>query len=267
MAHHDQLWNNAGYPLIAYLIAFIGAVLGLACTARLNVVGAAKGKGWLFAGALSLGTGIWGMHFVAMLGYSVQGVTPHYSLFPTVASWVIAVAFVGIGMLLAGRNSSVKSLLGAGLLSGLGIAGMHYLGMAAIIFPGSLHYNAGVVVLSVVIAILAATAALWATLRVTGPLFTAVAALVMGAAIGGMHYTGMTALTSTVTGSSDDLGGVAASTFVVPLVAVLTLIIFVVGFTVMLNPMADLKHDQAAAAAAEAARTATPATQLQNADR
>jgi NO-binding membrane sensor protein with MHYT domain len=265
VVHHDQLWDNSAYPLVAYLIAFIGAALGLACTTRLRVVGAAKGKGWLFAGALSLGTGIWGMHFVAMLGYSVQGVTLHYSLLPTVMSWVIAVVFVGVGMLLAGRDSSLRSLAGAGLLSGLGIAGMHYLGMAAIIIPGSLHYNAAVVILSVVIAIVAATAALWATLRVTGPVFTAAAALVMGAAIGGMHYTGMMAVTSTATGNANNLGGVAASTFVVPLIAGLTLIIFIVGFTVMLNPVADLKHDLSAASAS--ARTATPAAQPHGADR
>nr|WP_202451867.1 MHYT domain-containing protein [Streptomyces sp. SID4948] len=246
------------------MIAFIGAALGLACTTRLRVVGATRGKGWLFAGALSLGTGIWGMHFVAMLGYDIQGTTLHYSLLPTVASWVIAVVFVGIGMLLAGRDSSWRSLVGAGLLSGLGIAGMHYLGMAAIIIPGSLHYDALVVILSVVIAVVAATAALWATLRVTGPLFTAAAALVMGAAIGGMHYTGMLAVTSTTTSTTNNLGGVTASTFVVPLIAGLTLIIFIVGFTVMLNPVADLRHDQAADS--PSARTATPATQPQSAD-
>jgi NO-binding membrane sensor protein with MHYT domain len=240
MASHSQMWANTAYPVIAYLIAFMGSALGLACTSRLRAVGLTAGRGWLAAGAISLGTGIWGMHFVAMLGYSVQDVTLHYNLLLTALSWVIAVAFVSVGMVLVARNSSWPSLLGAGCLSGLGIAGMHYLGMAAILMPGTMHHDFSLVALSIVIAIVAATAALWATLRITHAAARTAAALVMGGAVCGMHYTGMLSVTSVNMTGGDATGGVTASAFIVPLSIGLTLIIFVVAVAVLINPVEDL---------------------------
>lgn len=252
MTHQDHLWSNSFYPTIAYVIAFIGSVLGLACASRLQAVGLKHGKGWLASGALSLGTGIWGMHFVAMLGYSVNDVTLHYGIALTALSWVIAVVVVGLGMVVAGRDASWPSLLLGGLLAGLGVAGMHYLGMRAILMPGTIRYDAPVVALSVVIAIVAATAALWATLRVTGRLFMTGAALVMGFAVTGMHYTGMLSVSFTPAGQSGSTGGVAASAFVVPLVGGLTLIIFLVTFSVLMNPVADLVKELERTTAANA---------------
>jgi NO-binding membrane sensor protein with MHYT domain len=246
--HHEQLWSNSLYPAFAYVIAFIGSLLGLSCASRLQIVGLAGGKGWLGAGAVALGTGIWGMHFIAMLGYDVKDVTLHYGIALTALSWVLAVVVVGVGMYVAGRDSSWPALLAGGLLAGLGVAGMHYLGMNAIIMTGTMRYDAPVVVLSVVIAIVAATAALWATLRVSGPLFIAAAALVMAFAISGMHYTGMMALTSTVTDHATPTTGVAASSFVLPLIAGLSLIVFVVAFAVLMNPTLDLAADNPPAA-------------------
>jgi NO-binding membrane sensor protein with MHYT domain len=240
MPHHEQLWSNSLYPAFAYVIAFVGSLLGLACTSRLHILGLARGKAWLGAGAVALGTGIWGMHFVAMLGYDVQGVSLHYAVAITVLSWVLAVVVVGLGIFVAGRDASWPALLAGGLLSGLGVAGMHYLGMRAIIMPGAMRYDAGTVLLSVVIAIVAATAALWATLRARGALFITGAALVMAFAISGMHYTGMAAVTATITDHSDPTTGVSASAFVLPLIAGLSLIVFVVAFAVLMNPTDEM---------------------------
>ncbi|MBD0737124.1 hypothetical protein BGM09_03730 [Streptomyces sp. CBMA29] len=246
MQHHEPLWSNSLYPTFAYVIAFVGSALGLACSSRLHLVGFGRGKNWLGSGAVALGTGIWGMHFVAMLGYDVQGVSLHYDVTLTVLSWVLAVVVVGVGIYVAGRDSSWPSLLAGGLLAGIGVAGMHYLGMAAIIMPGTLNYDTGTVALSVVIAIVAATAALWATLRARGPLFITAAALVMAFAISGMHYTGMAAVSSTITDHTDPTTGVAASAFVLPLIAGLSLIIFVVTFAVLMNPTEELAAENPA---------------------
>lgn len=240
MQHNEQLWSNSVYPSFAYVIAFIGSALGLACTSRLHILGLVRGKSWLGAGAVALGTGIWGMHFVAMLGYDVQGVSLHYDVILTALSWVLAVVVVGVGIYVAGRDSSWLTLLTGGLLAGIGVAGMHYLGMAAIIMPGSMSYDMPTVALSIVIAIVAATAALWATLRARGPLFITAAALVMAFAISGMHYTGMSAVTSTITDHTDPTTGVSASAFVLPLIAGLSLIVFVVAFAVLMNPTEEM---------------------------
>jgi NO-binding membrane sensor protein with MHYT domain len=241
VTHHEQLWSNSSYPIAAYLIAFIGSVLGLSCASRLRLVGTAQGKGWLAAGAISLGTGIWGMHFVAMLGFHVQGVDLHYEVAITALSWLLAVVVVGFGMYVASRKDSWPLLLGGGLLAGLGVAGMHYLGMRAIKMPGSLSYDPSVVALSVLIAVLAATAALWATLRVRHPVAITGAAVVMAFAISGMHYTGMESVTATVSGSdSESIGGVSSAAFLLPLIIVLTLIVLLVSFAVLMNTLDDL---------------------------
>ncbi|BBA98795.1 putative integral membrane protein [Actinacidiphila reveromycinica] len=245
MTHHAQLWSNSWYPATGYLIAFVGSVLGLSCASRLHVVGLARGKGWLAAGAISLGTGIWGMHFVAMLGYEVDGTDLHYEIGVTVLSWLLAVVVVGVGMYVAGRVDSWLYLLGGGLIAGFGVAGMHYLGMRAIRMPGSLSYDPGLVALSVLIAVVAATAALWATLRVRSRVAITGAALVMAFAISAMHYTGMEAVTATTDGSgSDSVGGVSPSAFVLPLIVGLTLIILLVSFAVLMNTLDDVAADQ-----------------------
>jgi NO-binding membrane sensor protein with MHYT domain len=239
VAHQHQLWSSSVYPLFAYAIAVIGSALGLACANRLNAVGLRKGTGWLTLGAISLGSGIWGMHFVAMLGYSIDTVTLHYDVTLTALSWIVAVVVVGIGMLVAGSRRSWPSLLTGGLLAGLGVAGMHYLGMAAVRMPGDMSYDSSVVVLSVVVAIAAATAALWATLRVKGVLPISAASLVMGLAVGGMHYTGMLAVTPEVVGIGSSADGVTAMTFMVPLVAGLSLVVLVATFAVLMNPVEE----------------------------
>jgi NO-binding membrane sensor protein with MHYT domain len=236
---HQHLWASSIYPVFAYAIACVGSALGLACAGRLHAVGLNKGKNWLAGGALSLGSGIWGMHFVAMLGYSVDGVTLRYDVPLTVLSWVVAVIVVGVGMLVAGSGSSWLTLLAGGVLAGLGVGAMHYMGMAAVRMPGRLDYSASMVTLSLVIAVVAATAALWATLRIKGVVPITLAALVMGLAVGGMHYTGMLAVTATAEGQGSVEGGVGALAFVVPLVAGLSLVILVVTFAVLMNPVPE----------------------------
>ncbi|MCZ3099960.1 hypothetical protein NYZ00_18735, partial [Acinetobacter baumannii] len=91
------------------------------------------------------------------------------------------------------RRLSRLRLLPAGLLAGVGVAGMHYTGMAAMRMPATLHYDAGLVILSVAIAIVASWVALWLTFHHDGGARMAFGALVMGVAVSGLHYTGMAA--------------------------------------------------------------------------
>ncbi|MFK3985590.1 MHYT domain-containing protein [Micromonospora sp. NPDC050397] len=122
---------------------------------------------WLVLAAWAIGgTAIWTMHFMAMLGFSVAGTAIRYDVPITVASAVLAIVTVGVGM---GRPSSLKILAG-GLFTGLGVAAMHYVGMGAMRLNGDVGYEHGRAIGSVVIAVVAATVALWLAVTVKGPL-------------------------------------------------------------------------------------------------
>src|SRR5215472_16238904 len=211
-------------PVLAYLMSCLGAFLGLRCTARARAATGRERLRWLLLAALSIGTtGIWVMHFIAMLGYTIPGAIIHYNVLITVASMLIAVVVVGIGLLIVGfRRPTWSNLVLAGIFTGVGVASMHYSGMAAMRLPARMSYNPQLFGLSVVIAIVAATAALWAALRLRGTAATLGAALIMGVAVSGMHYTGMAAMHVYPPGTGHGMlmsgGGATAETFLLPLI-------------------------------------------------
>jgi NO-binding membrane sensor protein with MHYT domain len=153
---------------------------------------------WLIAGALSMGTGIWAMHFIGMLAFHLP-IPIAYDIFMTSLSMLVAVA-VSATALFVLRQPQVATrnlLAGAGLM-GTGIVAMHYSGMAAIRMFPPIRYDPALFGASVLIAVLASVAALWIALRVrTLSRFAMLAKLasagVMGLAITGMRYTGMAA--------------------------------------------------------------------------
>ncbi|HEX7306235.1 MHYT domain-containing protein [Lentzea sp.] len=177
-------------------------MLGLLSSERARNATGASRKWWLVVAAVSIGgLGIWGMHFTAMLG-TWMGATVAYDIPVTLLSMLVAIVVVGIGLFLVLRldnesHDRWRPLFVGGLVTGLGVAAMHYTGMAGIVIGADVSYNMVVVALSVVIAVVAATAALWFTRTVRGPLAVLGAALVMGVAVTGMHYTGMSAMSMT----------------------------------------------------------------------
>ncbi|MFF5896552.1 MHYT domain-containing protein [Streptomyces argenteolus] len=182
-------------PVAAFLMACLGAALGLRCTNRSLRTRGASRAGWLALGATSIGSGIWTMHFIAMLGFSVREAPVSYDRPLTFASLAVAIVMVGIGIFLVGyRGATPMALVTGGTITGLGVASMHYLGMAGMTFEGLFAYDTLTVSLSVVIAVVAATAALWAAVSIHGFLPSLGASVVMGVAVSGMHYTGMAAL-------------------------------------------------------------------------
>ncbi|SCD59624.1 MULTISPECIES: MHYT domain-containing protein [unclassified Streptomyces] len=181
-------------PVAAFLMACLGAALGLRCTTRAIRRGTNR-AGWLALGAVSIGCGIWTMHFIAMAGFTIDGMSMKYDSATTVLSLVVAIAVVAVGVFLVGfRGPGTLVLTTAGVFTGLGVAAMHYLGMAAMHTPGELNYSYGTVALSILIAVVAATAALWAAVSVHGLGASVGASLIMGVAVTGMHYTGMAAV-------------------------------------------------------------------------
>jgi NO-binding membrane sensor protein with MHYT domain len=179
-------------PIFAYAMSFLGSLLGLVSTARARAATDNRRRAWLLvlaAWAIG-GTGIWVMHFMAMIGFSVSGTPLRYDVPLTVASFFIAVITVGIGLFIVGlgKPSMVKVLVG-GPITGVSVAFMHYTGMAAMQINGSFDYKSNLFYGSYAIAVVAATVALWFTVVVRGIPATIAAAAVMGVAVCGMHYT------------------------------------------------------------------------------
>jgi NO-binding membrane sensor protein with MHYT domain len=238
-------------PALAYAMSCLGAFLGLRCTARAMASAGPTRLRWLLLGALSIGTtGIWVMHFIAMLGYTVPNEVIHYSVLITIVSMLIAVAVTGIGLLIVGFAApNWRNLIVAGIFTGIGVAGMHYAGMAAIRMPARMTYSPLIFGLSVVIAIVAATAALWAALRLRGTAATLGAALIMGVAVSGMHYTGMAAMHLYPAQDGHGMlmagGGATAETFLLPLIIGISILAFILTATLALSPTdQEMRADQ-----------------------
>jgi NO-binding membrane sensor protein with MHYT domain len=227
-------------PLLGYAMSSLGAFLGLRCITRARAYTGRARAPWLMLAAVSVGaTGIWAMHFIAMLGFSIPGEQIRYNIAVTIASMLISVAVVGVGLFIVGYGStSVVPLLGSGVIIGIGVATMHYMGMAAMSMPSTVRYNDTLVAASVLIAIIAGTAALWAGLRVSGIGATVAASLVMGVAVTGMHYTGMAAM-RVYPGTMSSISGATAASFLLPLLLGVTLVTFTLTLLIALSPTED----------------------------
>jgi NO-binding membrane sensor protein with MHYT domain/two-component sensor histidine kinase len=189
-----------------YLVVLSILVACFASYAALDLgghVGATRGlarRVWLVAAAVTMGGGIWSMHFVAMLAFLLP-IPMSYDIGLTALSLVLAIVVTGTGFYVISREgASPLHLVLSGIFMGLGIVAMHYTGMAAMRGHAELSYDRLFVVLSVVIAIGASTAALWLAFRTEDLRQKLVAAAVMGLAISGMHYTAMRAAIFTAHG-------------------------------------------------------------------
>lgn len=249
MGHMHHMAGGWATPVLSYAMAVVGSALGLRCTVRALAAGGRSKRNWLISASIAIGAGIWTMHFIAMLGYTVDGTAIRYDIPLTLLSLLVAIAVVGAGVFTAGFGKSrVRSILFGGVGTGLGVAAMHYIGMAAVQLNGTISYDPAVVTVSVVIAIAAASAALWAALSVRGPAVAAVAALVMGLAVSSMHYTGMAAVTVDVHASNAPLPGASATAFILPLAVVLGSFLFLTCAFVALSPTARERAEGEAAA-------------------
>ena len=225
-------------PGLGYLVSCLGSFLGLRCATRAQAYEGAARVRWLLLAGRAIGTaGVWTMHFIAMLGFTIPGQQVRYNVPVTILSMVIAVVVVAAGLLIAGMGGGgLRRLLLGGAVIGCGVAVMHYLGMAAVVVPDRIRYNAPLVVLSVVIAVVAGTAALIAALRLRGLLATLGASLVMGLAVSAMHYTGIAAFNvcgvTSIPGAVQGTG-VTAGSFLLPLI--LGISIFAFGLTAIIT--------------------------------
>lgn len=178
--------------ILSFLVAAYGAYVALTAAAHVRAA-AADGQRWLPYVAIAAvalgGIGIWSMHFIGMLSQSMP-FAAGYEVGLTVLSFLLAVLCSGLALwYVAKARFSVSRCVAGGVVAGLGIAAMHYMGIAALRVPAELLWSTPLVVASVLIAVVAATAALWLAFNVHTLSQRVLAATVMAVAVCGMHYT------------------------------------------------------------------------------
>ncbi len=235
-----NLIGSYNYALVALsvFIAVFASYAALDLASRVTAAGGWTRALWVLGGAGAMGTGIWSMHYIGMLAFSLPIPVAYH--WPTVLLSLFAAIFasvIALHVVSRPKMSAFQAVAGS-LLMGTGIASMHYIGMAAMRLPAVCQFNSFLVVLSVAFAVLISLAALWITFHFredkTGiGREKLVGALVMGSAIPIMHYTGMAAASFTPSGTPADLShavsisalgmaGIIAVTFVVLGLALLT---------------------------------------------
>ena len=234
------LSGSYDYRLVALsvMIAILASYAALDLGGRVT---ASRGRvqfTWLMGGSFAMGMGIWSMHYIGMLAYSLP-VIVHYHWPTVLISLVAAILASAVALFVVSRNTMGPiSMAIGGLLMGSGIASMHYVGMGAMRLPAMCQYAVWIVVLSVVLAIVISLVALWLTFHLRGQTKSMgrrklVSAILMGSAIPVMHYTGMAAVTFRAMDEPVDLShsveisslgivGIGGVTFMVLILVILT---------------------------------------------
>ncbi len=201
---HDMIELSNSYDctlvVLSIMMATVSSYMALSTIPRIydRRVSRKRTNVWAIIFGTSIGSGVWGVHFIAMLAFHMP-VTIQYNILPVLLSLGIAIIFATLSILplRCGGELTGLNLLAAGFLMGLGISTAHYVGMIAISVPVSIHFDTSIVVLSVLTAVMASVAVLWLVnhlraTRVSGKLpMKALAALVMGLTVSATHYTGM----------------------------------------------------------------------------
>ncbi len=184
--------------VLSFLMAILASYTSLDLAERVIHAKGVDFWTWYIGGTLAMGNGIWAMHFIGMLAFNLQ-IEVHYDLVTTLLSMAVAVfssAFVFA--LLRKQKRSLVTILFSGIFLGLGIALMHYTGMAAMHMEAIILYKPFQFLLSVLVAVVASWAAIFLFFKFsdekTAAKFTLSkmsSGIVMGLAIAGMHFTGM----------------------------------------------------------------------------
>ncbi|WP_432354218.1 bifunctional diguanylate cyclase/phosphodiesterase [Sporosarcina sp. A2] len=224
--------HNTYFVLLSYLIATISAYASIDLAQRISYTSIKRKLTWLIAGGASLGIGIWSMHFIAMLAFHFPpGV--HYDITLVILSVFIAITGCFLGFSIISTDiTSTPRFISSGVIMGIGIVIMHYIGIEAV-QPVEITYDKTLVLLSIVIAIGASLTALWLGFRSPfsknsmSRLVKFLFSLVMAVAITGMHYTGMAATQFTFLEDSIDTATTTLDPSVLAwIIAGVTLIVF-----------------------------------------
>lgn len=227
--------------LLAYATAVAGSYTGLACIRRTREeTGPSGGNWWLLMASLSIGgVGIWLMHFIGMMGFSVPGTVIRYQLVPTALSVLVAVATTMLGIWFVTARSTMLARLPRGVRPGIGgtivglaVSLMHYIGMSAVRVQGTIHHELEFVVVSAVIGLVGSTVALALARAAERFVVRLLSAFVMAAAVVGLHYTGMAGVHVVIDPGAPAPSGIAVLSLLFPA--------FILGIIVLAAPITAL---------------------------
>jgi two-component system, cell cycle sensor histidine kinase and response regulator CckA len=224
-------WYDYRLVALSVLIAIFASYAALDLAGRVTASRGRVRAIWLMGGASAMGLGVWSMHYIGMLAFTLP-VTVLYDWPTVVISLVAAILASAVALFVVSRQrmGAWRAVAGS-ILMGTGIAAMHYIGMEAMRSVAMCHYDATLVLVSVVLAIVISFVALWlaflARIEKKGSAWRKIAsAAVMGAAIPIMHYTGMAAATFIAMGEAPDLShAVSISTLGTTGIVLVTLLV------------------------------------------
>ncbi len=227
-----------GLVALSIVIAMLASYSALDLAGRVTAACGTVRLIWLSGGAIAMGIGIWSMHYIGMLAFRLP-IPVRYDVPTVMLSVLAAILAAGVALYVTSRRTmGIRRAVAGGVVMGSGISTMHYIGMEAMRLPAMCHYSIPLVALSVALAITISLG----TLRLTfyfrhqpneGVWRKTPSAMLMGAAIPVMHYSGMAAvsfttssgvldLTHTVGVSSLGIGAITMVTIVVLILAVVT---------------------------------------------
>ncbi len=227
--------------VLDYATSVAGSYTGLACMRRTREEkGRSGGNWWLLMASLAIGcVGIWLMHFIGMMGFSVPGTAVRYQLVPTVLSVLVAVATTMFGIWFVTARSALLARLPRGVRPGVGgavvglaVCLMHYIGMSAVRVQGTIHHDMRFVVVSIVIGVVASTVALALARAAEQFVVRLLSAVVMAAAVVALHYTGVAGVHVVIDPGAPEPSGIAVLSLLFPA--------FILGIIVLAAPITAL---------------------------
>jgi diguanylate cyclase (GGDEF)-like protein len=242
--------TDPGLVALSITIAIAATYLALDLTRRSADTRGWRKRTWIMTGGVTMGVGIWSMHFIGMLALRMSMPVSYNGLLVAL-SLLVAVLGASVSLAMVTRpHLSRRGLLSAAAFMGFAVASMHYLGMASMQMPAAVHWNVALVVLSVVIGLVASLTALSLLVRIRessdgfGFVRRVAAAVLLGFGVAGLHYTAMQASTFTsVARSSAGHGFTTASLVVLLAVAAGVMLAVLIGGAALDQRRAALASD------------------------
>src|SRR5580692_1315497 len=223
---------------LSVAVAILGGYTGFGLAARIRGTPGASRRVLLAGAAGFLAIGIWTMHFIGMLAAPIPADTA-YLVLPTIISFLICALVVGISLFFVSIGEpSLRRVVSSAALLGAGIASMHYVGMHGLAGNFTIEHDTSMVVLSVLVAIVAAYGGLRAFLARQDGIRLIASSVAFGVAVSGMHYTAMEGMyfvpLSAV--AHHHGGGLAASQQILSVVVSVLCFVIAAGFLLSLVP-------------------------------
>ena len=223
---------------LSVVIAILGGYTGFGLAARIRGTPGVSHRALLAGAAAFLGIGIWTMHFVGMLAAPIPADTV-YLVLPTIVSFLICALVVGVSLFfLSIGEPSQRRVISSAVLLGAGIASMHYVGIHGLAGNFAIEHNSPMVLLSILIAIVAAYGGLRAFLARQDGIRLIASSIAFGVAVSGMHYTAMHGMKFVPLSEAahHHAGGLAASQQILSVVVAVLCFVIAAGFLLSLVP-------------------------------